>query len=282
MVYRQCIRSSGQLCELEVQVSDDNEVYVIKNGIIKRVKSYSDIMSYISTLTPAFRAIVIGKLEEGDKLYNNLYMSEPVREIHKTAEGVFSIWRNGLPSYVAFTNLSEDSVLYLPPSKLIEVGSNYFVDKEPLFRPAEKFNEITQNGVYIYGPQVCVGMRGCSVFGDEQYNVRKVDRDLFVIKLWAYYLILGKGQIIYQNNIIQFSRVIITVTEKGVTNLSTNNSGPSKLSVETSKNEILIKLDEKKYSLSGTPYDEIKFSLSIDRELAKSLTSFFSSVNLFR
>jgi len=282
MVYRQCIRGSGQLCELEVQVSDDNEVYVIKNGIIKRVKSYSDIMSYISTLTPAFRAIVIGKLEEGDKLYTDLYMSEPVREIHKTAEGVFSIWRNGLPSYVAFTNLPDDSILYLPPSKLIEVGSNYFVDKEPLFRPAEKFNEITQNGVYIYGPQVCVGMRGCSVFGDEQYNVRKVDRDLFVIKLWAYYLILGKGQIIYQNNIIQFSRVIITVTEKGVTNLSTNNSGPSKLSVETSKNEILIKLDEKKYSLSGTPYDEIKFSLSIDRELAKSLISFFSSVNLFR
>ncbi|WOE50325.1 hypothetical protein RQ359_001848 [Sulfuracidifex metallicus DSM 6482 = JCM 9184] len=72
MVYRQCIRGSGQLCELEVQVSDDNEVYVIKNGIIKRVKSYSDIMSYISTLTPAFRAIVIGKLEEGDKLYTDL------------------------------------------------------------------------------------------------------------------------------------------------------------------------------------------------------------------
>jgi hypothetical protein len=282
MVYRQCIRGSGHLCELEVQVSDDNEVYVIKNGIIKRVKSYSDIISYISTLTPAFRAIVIGKLEEGDKLYTDLYMSEPVREIHKTAEGVFSIWRNGLPSYVAFTNLPDDSILYLPPSKLIEVGSNYFVDKEPLFRPAEKFNEITQNGVYIYGPQVCVGMRGCSVFGDEQYNVRKVDRDLFVIKLWAYYLILGRGQIIYQNNIIQFSRVIITVTEKGVTNLSSNNSGPSKLSLETSKNEILIKLDEKKYSLSGTPYDEIKFSLSIDRELAKSLISFFSSVNLFR
>ncbi|MUN29153.1 hypothetical protein [Sulfuracidifex metallicus] len=65
-------KGSGQLCELEVQVSDDNEVYVIKNGIIKRVKSYSDIMSYISTLTPAFRAIVIGKLEEGDKLYTDL------------------------------------------------------------------------------------------------------------------------------------------------------------------------------------------------------------------
>ncbi len=282
MVYRQCIKGAGEVCELEVQISDENEVYVVKNGIIKRIRNYKDIMPFISLLTPAFRAIVIGKMEEGDKIYSSLYNVEPVREIHKPAEGVFSIWRNGLPSYVAFTDLPQDSVIYLPPSKLIEIGSGYFVDKEPLFRPADKFDEKAENGVYIFGPQVCVGMRGCSIFGDEQYNIRKIDKDLVTIKLWIYYLILGKGQLIVNNKISDFSRIIIEVTEKGVTNLSTNSPGPSKISVETSKNELILKLDERKVSLSCTPYDEVKLSLNVEKEVGRTLNSFLSSVNLFR
>ncbi len=282
MVYRQCVKGSAEMCELEVQISDENEVYVVRNGIIKRIKNYKEIMPYISMLTPAFRALVIGKLDEGEKIYASLYNTNPVKEVHKTAEGVYSIWRGGLPSHVNFTDMPEDSIIYLPPSKLIEIGNGYFIDKEPLFRPADKYNEMAENGVYIFGPQVCIGMRGCSVFGDEEYNIRRVDKDLFVIKLWMYYLILGKGQVIFNNKISEFSKVIITVTEKGVTNYSTNESGPEKVSIETSRSEITIKFNEKKLSLSCTPYDEVKVNVSVDREVGKALNSFFSSINLFR
>ncbi len=288
MVYRQCIKWKKGLvntqCEIEVQVSDDNEVYIIKNGIVKRVKSESDIMPYISAISSAFRAIVLSKLDPvlADRLYKLIYKLPPFTEIRKVSERAYSIWSGSYPSFVVFLDLNPDTIRYLPPTRLIEIDSQYYAHIEPLNKSLEKYAEWANNTAYIYGNQMCIALRGCTSFGDEAYSIRSIDQNLNIVKLWLFYIIFGSGILVVNNNVNNLEKFVILRYDKGFEFLESSNDN-GKLGIEADNKRISLTLDnEEILSVDYTSSQHIQFSYPLSWKSRYSINDFISSLKMWK
>ncbi|WP_338598840.1 hypothetical protein V6M85_08670 [Sulfolobus tengchongensis] len=288
MVYRQCIKWKKGLvnsqCEIEVQISDDNEVYIIKNGIVKRVKRENDIIPYINAITPSFRALVLSKLDSmmSENLYKLVYKAQPFKEIRKVSEKTYSIWTGSYPSFVTFLNLPSDVIKYLPPSRVIEIDPQYYVHIEPLYRSIEKHSEWANDTAYFYGQQICIALRGCTSFGDEAYSVKSIDQTLSIIKLWLFYIVLGSGNIVIDGNVKTLDKFLMIRYDKGFEFLESKEEA-GKLEIEVDSKKIRIALnDEEMLSLDYTSSQYIKFVYPLSWKSRYAINDFVSSLKMWK
>ncbi|MCH4815602.1 MAG: hypothetical protein QXY87_08015 [Saccharolobus sp.] len=288
MVYRQCIRWKKGLvntqCEIEVQISDDDEVYIIKNGIVKRVKGENDIIPYINAISPAFRALVLSKLPStmSENLYRLVYKIQPFNEIRKVSERTFSIWSGSYPSFITFLNLPSEVIKYLPPSRMIEIDPQYYVHIEPLYKSIEKHSEWANDTVYFYGQQVCIALRGCTYFGDEAYSVKDIDQGLNVIKLWLFHIILGSGTVVVDGNVKNLEKFLMLRYDKGFEFLESKEEA-GKLEIEVNDRKIRMTLnDNELLSLDYTSPRYIKFSYPLSWKSRYSISDFVSSLKMWK
>ncbi|MEM3972270.1 MAG: hypothetical protein QXR34_07090 [Saccharolobus sp.] len=288
MVYRQCIRWKKGIvnsqCEIEVQISDDNEVYIIKNGIVKRVKKEQDILPYINAITPGFRALVLSKLEPSisESIYKLVYKTNVFKEIRKVSENTYSIWNGSYPSFVVFLNLPQDIIKFLPPSRLVEIDSQYYVNIEPLQKVTEKYSEWANDTVYFYGQQLCVALRGCTYFGDEAYNIKAIDPNLNVIKLWLYYIIFGSGNIVINNTVQNLDKFVMLRYDKGFEILERSEEA-GKLEIEANSRRLSIMLNNDE--MFGIDYSSpyyIKFVYPLSWRSRYSINDFVSSLKMWK
>lgn len=288
MVYRQCIRWKKGLvntqCEIEVQISDDDEVYIIKNGIVKRVKGENDIIPYINAISPAFRALVLSKLPNtmSENLYRLVYKTQPFNEIRKISERTFSIWNGSYPSFITFLNLPSEVIKYLPPSRMIEIDPQYYVHIEPLYKSIEKHSEWANDTVYFYGQQVCIALRGCTYFGDEAYSVKDIDQSLNVIKLWLFHIILGSGTVVVDGNVKNLEKFLMLRYDKGFEFLESKEEA-GKLEIEVNDRKIRMTLNNNELlSLDYTSPRYIKFSYPLSWKSRYSISDFISSLKMWK
>lgn len=271
-------------CEIEVQISDDDEVYVIKNGIVKRVKGENDIIPYINTISPAFRALVLSKLPNNmsENLYRLVYKTQPFGEIRKVSDRTYSIWGGHYPSFVTFLNLPSEVIKYLPPSRMIEIDPQYYAHIEPLYKSMEKHSEWANDTAYFYGNQVCIALRGCTSFGDEAYSVKDIDQNLNVIKLWLFHIILGSGTIVINGGVKSLEKFLMLRYDKGFEFLESKEEA-GKLEIEINDRKIKITLnDDELLSLDYTSSRYIKFSYPLSWKSRYSISDFVSSLKMWK
>lgn len=288
MAYRQCIKWKKGLvntqCEIEVQVSDDNEVYIIKNGIVKRVKSENDILPYINAISPAFRAIVLSKLDVNmaENLYKLVYKTQTFKEIRKVSERTYSIWNGPYPSFITFLNLPPDTIKYLPPSRIIEIDPQYYVHIEPLYKVTEKYSEWANDTAYFYGQQMCIALRGCISFSDEAYSIKTIDQHLNVIKLWLFYIIFGSGNVVVNNSVQNLEKFVMLRYDKGFEVLDSNEeAGKLEIEADSRKIRILINNDEI-FSVDYTSSHYIKFTYPLSWKSRYAISDFISSLKMWK